>query len=374
MTKKNIHIIGAGVGGLAIGWELAQAGYGVTLYDKGKAGRGASWAAAGMLAAIMETEPGEETLFPFALAAQKRWPDYKTKLETASGIDIGYRESGTLFIAAEADDVGLLKQRETYINAMGGQLEWLDKNDVRAREPFFSPRVSSALYSPTDHQVDNRALVEALIIACKKAGVIIHENTSVDEIVIAHNKVTGLRVRDEVIAADNIILAAGAWSGALKGIPAAQVPPVFPMKGQLLALQMEPRLPLLKHVVWTRHVYLVPRADGRLVVGATMEDKGFDEFLTGGGLLHLLRETWEVLPGIEELPLLECWAGFRPTSRDDAPILGPSGITGLTYATGQHRHGILFTPLLGDCIAHYIRQGSLPAVAAPFTQSRFVKF
>lgn len=373
MLKNKIHIIGAGVAGLAIGWELAQAGHAVTLYDKGTAGRAASWAAAGMLAAIMETEPGEEALFPFALAAQKCWPEYKAKLETASGINIGYRESGTLFIAAEADDIGLLKQRAQYINAMGGQLEWLDKNSLRKREPFFSPRVSAALYSPTDHQVDNRALVEALIIACKKAGVVIHENTVVDEIVIANNKVAGLRANDEHIEADNIILAAGAWSGALNGIPAPNLPPVFPMKGQLLALQMEPRLPLLTHVVWTRHVYLVPREDGRLVIGATMEDKGFDDQLTGGGLLHLLRETWEVLPGIEELPLLECWAGFRPTSRDDAPILGPSGIAGLTYATGQHRHGILFTPLLGSCVAHYIKEGTLPAVATPFTQARFVK-
>jgi glycine oxidase len=169
------------------------------------------------------------------------------------------------------------------------------------------------------------------------------------------------------------VLATGAWSGNIKGILPELLPPVFPMKGQMMAVQMEARLPLLQHVVWTPHVYLVPRGDGTLIIGATLEDKGFDENVTAGGLLHLLRETWDVLPGIEELNILETWTGFRPTSRDDAPIMGASGVKGLTYATGQHRHGILFTPLLGTAVCDYITKGALPDVATPFTMQRFKK-
>jgi glycine oxidase len=248
---------------------------------------------------------------------------------------------------------------------------WLSRAELQRREPFLNARVTHALFSAQDHQVDNRALVTALHAASVKAGVVIHDDTSVDEIIIDGHRVTGLKIKNETMPAHHVVLCAGAWSGSIKGLPRTLAPPVFPMKGQLTALQMDVRNPLLRHVLWTPAVYLVPRGDGRLIIGATMEDKGFDETLTAGGLLHLLRETWEVLPGIEELPLLESWVGFRPTSRDDAPILGASGVEGLTYATGQHRHGILMTPLLSAVISTYIQSGTLPPVAAPFTMQRF---
>jgi glycine oxidase len=371
MQNKNIHIIGAGVAGLGLGWSLARAGFSVTIFEAGKVGRGASYAAAGMLAAAMESEPSEDTLLPFVLKAQELWPAFKNDLEEFSQSQIGYRESGTLFIAAEKDDLGLLEQRHAFLTARGLAINWLDRAALRAKEPFLSPRITQALFSATDHQVDNRALTHALHIAAKKAGVIIHEDSPVDEIITNQDRFTGLKIKNEIIETSHVILCAGAWSGSIKGIPANILPPVFPMKGQMLALQMDARLPLLKHVLWTRDIYCVPRLDGRLVIGATMEDKGFDPQLTAGGMLHLLREAWEILPGIEECPLLETWAGFRPTSRDDAPILGFSGLPGLSYATGQHRHGILMTPLIIAAMTTYIQTGALPDVAAPFTMKRF---
>jgi glycine oxidase len=371
MVQKHIHIIGAGVAGLGIGLRLAQAGCAVDVYDKDEAGHGASFAAAGMLAAILESEPGEEALLPFLLEAQTLWPGYARELNALSGKDVGYIETGTIFAARERDDIGILRQRHSYFHNRGIALEWLDRDQLHAREPFISPRAHNALYSAQDHQVDNRALVAALLAACQKAGVTIHARTPVDEIVIADNRVTGLRIAGKITPAENVILAAGAWSGSMKGLPEKNLPPVYPLKGQMLALQMDPKQPLLTHVLWTPRVYLVPRADGRLVIGATMEDRGFESVARAGSVLHLLREAFDILPGIEELPLIESWTGFRPTTRDDAPILGPSGVDGLCYATGQHRHGILLTPLLADVLCAYIMSGRLNPLAAALTMARF---
>jgi glycine oxidase len=325
-----------------------------------------------MLAAILEAEPGEETLFPFLLESQKRWRDYATNLETFSGQSVGYLETGTLFVARERDDMGILRQRDAYLQKRGVQLDWLDKAALHKREPFLSPRAHGGLFSADDHQVDNRALTEALLVACIKSGVKIIGDAPVEEIIITNNAVSALKVKGETIAAQNVVLAAGAWSGTIKGLPAHAIPPVYPLKGQMLALQMDPQQPILRHVLWTPRVYLVPRNDGRLVVGATMEDRGFENIARAGAVLHLLREVFEILPGMEELPLIESWTGLRPTSRDDAPILGESGVNGLTYATGQHRHGILLTPLIAEVITDYIEGKGLSTLAQPFTMQRFV--
>ncbi|MBI3420380.1 MAG: glycine oxidase ThiO [Proteobacteria bacterium] len=368
---KHLHIVGAGVAGLSIGWRLSQAGWDVDIYDKGAAGHGASWAAAGMLAAILESEPGEEKLLPFLLESQELWPDFAHELETVSSHAVGYIESGTLFAARERDDMGILRQRHDYLSKHGMILEWLDRAQLLEREPCINPRAYGALLSPEDHQVDNRALVVALLSACRKAGVKIHEYTPVEEVLIERNSVAGFVSKGHKIPAAHLLLAAGAWSGSIKGLPENFLPPVYPLKGQMLALQMDLGKPILRHVLWTPRVYLVPRTDGRLVIGATMEDKGFEEVQRAGSVLHLLREAFEILPGIEELPLIESWTGLRPTSTDDAPILGGSGIGGLSFATGQHRHGILLTPLIAGVMAEYIDKGILQEIAAPFTMARF---
>jgi glycine oxidase len=174
-------------------------------------------------------------------------------------------------------------------------------------------------------------------------------------------------------AADVVVLAAGAWSRELPGLPDAARPPVRPIKGQMLAVRMDPAAPLLRHVVWAPKAYLVPRGDGRLIVGATAEERGFDANLTAGGVLALLEGAWRALPGIEELPIDEMWVGFRPGSRDDAPILGPGSIDGLVYATGHHRNGILLTPVTADAVSEFVLGGRVPDVIAAFGPGRFAR-
>ena len=171
--------------------------------------------------------------------------------------------------------------------------------------------------------------------------------------------------------ADVVVLAAGAWSREIGGIPPAHLPPVRPIKGQMLALRMDRAAPLLRHVVWLPRGYLVPREDGRLVIGATVEERGFDDTLTAGGLLALLEGAWRAVPAIEELAIVETWVGFRPGSRDDAPMLGPSGIDGLVVATGHHRNGILLTPLTAGVVSAYVLTGRLPEIVELFTPERF---
>ena len=364
-------VIGAGVIGLGIAWRLAQAGCHVTVYDRGEAGHGASWAAAGMLAAAAETEPGEETLLKLTLESQRLWPDFAGELEAAAGISVEYRDEGTLVVALTRDDAAQLRHSYDFQKGLGLDLHWLTGAEARAREPHLKPGLAAAVWSPRDHQVENRRLGRALATAARNAGAELIEHCPVREIMLAGNRAAGIISEKGPQRADLVVLAAGAWSRQIGGIPAAQLPPVRPIKGQMLALQMDPRAPLIRHVVWLPHGYLVPRLDGRLIVGGTVEERGFDERLTAGGLLALLDGAWRAVPTIEELPIAETWVGFRPGSRDDAPMLGPSGLDGLVVATGHHRNGILLTPVSAATVSTYILTGKLPEIAAPFSPERF---
>ena len=364
-------VVGAGVIGLGIAWRLAQAGCAVTVYDRGEAGRGASWAAAGMLAAAVETEPGEEPLLPLALESQRMWPDFARELEAASGVSVEYRDHGTMVVALNRDDAAQLRHSFDFQKALGLDLEWLNAAQAREREPHLKPGIAAAVWSPRDHQVENRQLGRALAIAARGAGVELVEHCPVREIVLAGGRAAGVVTERGRDPADIVVLAAGAWSREVGGIPPAQLPPVRPIKGQMLALQMDPAAPLLRHVLWLPRGYLVPRNDGRLIVGATVEERGFDDRLTAGGLLALLEGAWRAVPTIEELPIAEMWVGFRPGSRDDAPMLGPCGIDRLVVATGHHRNGILLTPVSAVVVSAYILTGMLPDTARPFSPERF---
>jgi glycine oxidase len=364
-------VIGAGVIGLGIAWRLAQAGCRVTVYDRGTAGHGASWAAAGMLAAAVETEPGEEKLLSLTLESQRLWPDFVRELEAASGISVEYRDEGTLVVALNRDDAMQLRHSFDFQCGLGLDLEWLNAAEARRREPHLKPGIAAAVWSPRDHQVENRLLGRALAVAAQRAGIDLIEHCAVREIVCSGGRATGIvseRGRDD---ADIVVLAAGAWSRDIDGIPMALRPPVRPIKGQMLALQMDPGAPLLRHVLWLPHAYLAPRLDGRLILGATVEERGFDDRLTAGGMLALLDGAWRALPSIEELPIAETWVGFRPGSRDDAPMLGPSAIDRLVIAAGHHRNGILLTPVSAAIVSAYILGGMLPEIAHPFSPQRF---
>ncbi len=363
--------MGAGVIGLAIGWRLAQAGCPVTVYDRGRAGRGASWAAAGMLAAGLEAEPGEQPLYTLNHRSQAMWPDFAAELELASGMEVGLRQEGTLWAALTRDDAAQLRFHYELQTSFGVRLSWLTGAEARRLEPHLHPGAPAALFSPDDHQVDNRRVAQALMVAVRRAGGTVREDTPIETIEIQAGRVRGLRAGAERIVADVIVVAAGAWSAGLPGLPAQVRPPVRPIKGQMLAVAMNPAEPLLRHVLWGRGAYLVPRDDGRLIIGGTTEERGFDARLTAGGMLTLLEAAWRVLPAIEELEIIETWAGFRPGSRDDAPILGGCAIENLVFATGHHRNGILLTPVTADVISRMILTGETDPAIRDFSIARF---
>ena len=368
-----IAIIGGGVCGLGIGWRLAQAGRAVTVVDRGRAGMATSWAAAGMLAPQVEAEPSEEPLLALTLESRSMWADFAAEVEAASDMAVDYRREGTLVVALDRDDVERLRHRYDYQIGLGLDLEWITGAEARRREPHLARGVGAAVFSALDHQVDNRLLSAALREAYLRAGGVLRENIVVREIIHRGGRVTGLRLEDEALAAETVVLAAGPWSRDIPGLPEALRPPVRPLKGQMLALQMPRAAPLLDHVVWGPDIYLVPRLDGRLLIGATVEEMGFDANLTAGGMMDLLRDAWEILPGVYDLPLVESWVGFRPASRDDAPILGATAMTGLIMATGHHRNGILLAPITARAVADTILTGETPRSIAPFSLDRFTQ-
>jgi glycine oxidase len=254
---------------------------------------------------------------------------------------------------------------------LGINLAWLSGAEARRLEPHLKPGIAGAVFSPHDHQVDNRRLTLALKSAFLNAGGELREHTDVSGLDVESARVRGVVVNGERHSADAVVLAAGAWSALLEGLPDAARPPVRPVKGQMLALRMHPERPVLRHVLWAPKGYLVPRGDGALIVGGTVEERGFDQDLTAGGVLALLEAAWRALPVVEELPIDELWVGFRPTSRDDAPILGPTSVEGLVLATGQHRNGILLTPITALMVSEVVLTGRVPNRIREFTIDRF---
>jgi glycine oxidase len=371
-SKPNVAIIGAGVIGLAIAWRLAALGVAVRIFDRGAAGAGASHAAAGMLAACAEAEPGEEALVALSRESQARWPAFAAELLAASGIDVELRPEGTLLLALTADDQARLTHQLVFQRKLGLPLQWISASDTRRREPHLAGKLAGAVFSPEDTQVDNRKLVAALRVAAEAAGASVSEYQPVSAISSRGGRVDGIILGDDTkVAADVVVLAAGAWARSIEGVDAKLRPPVRPIKGQMLALRMDAAAPLLSHVVWAPGAYLVPRRDGRLLVGATVEEKGYDTSLTAGGILTLLEAAWRAVPAIEELAIDEMWVGHRPGSRDDAPILGAGPVDGLIYATGHHRNGILLAPITAHAIARLILDGVVEAVIRPFGIERF---
>jgi glycine oxidase len=372
-----IAIIGGGICGLSIGWRLAQAGRPVTVFERGEAGMAATWASAGMLAPQAEAEHAEEALLPLAMQGRAMWAGFAAELAACTGIDVDYRGEGTLVVALDRDEREALEHRYEYLRGLGLPVDWLSGREARENEPALARTVVGAIRSAADHQVDNRRVARALRAAFLKAGGTLREHAEVEGLVTAADRASAVVVAGEEVAAETVVLAAGAWSRNLKGLPDAVRPPVRPLKGQMVALRMAAGAPLIRHVVWgpgrsiVPGIYLAPKSDGRLVVGATVEEAGFDTQLTAGGLFELLRHCWATLPASYDLVVDEVWAGLRPTSRDDAPILGPAALDGLVVATGHHRNGILLAPLTAATISRYILTGAIDDAIRPFLPDRF---
>jgi glycine oxidase len=363
-------VVGGGVIGLGIAWRAAQAGLSVTVVDQAP-GRGASWAAAGMLAPVTEVHYGERPLLGLNLAAAARWPSFAAEVEEATGHAVGYRPSGTLAVARDTDDNAALEDLYQFQLRCGLKVERLRSRECRQLEPGLAPSIRGGILAPGDHQVDNRALVEALLVACERSGVRSVEGR-VAELVTDGDRVIGVVLGDgERLAAGVVVLAAGCWSGGLGGVAAEALVPVRPVKGQLLYLRGPADQPLCHRNVRGLEVYVVPRGDGRVVVGATVEEQGFDTRVTAGAVGDLLRAALELLPDVAELELLETVVGLRPGSPDNAPMLGPAGPEGLVVATGHYRNGILLTPVTADAIAELLATGRVPDLIAPFAPGRF---
>lgn len=374
-STSDVLVIGGGIIGLVTAWRAAQRGFATAVVDP-EPGGGAAQVAAGMLAAVTELHYGEQTLLGLNLASARRYPDFAAELTELTGQDLGYRRCGTLAVALDADDRAHLRELHALQQQSGLESQWLSGRECRRLEPMLAPGVRGGLRVDGDHQIDPRRLAGALVAACERAGVVIHR-TWAERLTVVRDRAAGAVLADGTeAAAGQVVLAGGSLSGRLAGVPEDVLPPVRPVKGQVLRLTMPLRHgPFLSRtvraVVRGSHVYLVPRESGELVVGATSEELGWDTTVTAGGVYELLRDAHELVPGITELPLTETRAGLRPGSPDNAPLLGPTGLEGLLLATGHYRNGVLLTPVTGDAMAHVLATGELPEEARPFTPKRF---
>ncbi|WP_093803592.1 glycine oxidase ThiO [Streptomyces sp. Wb2n-11] len=374
-TSSDVLVVGGGIIGLVTAWRAAQRGLRVAVADP-QPGGGAAQVAAGMLAAVTELHYGEQTLLGLNLASAERYPAFVAELEAASGQATGYRSCGTLAVALDTDDRAHLRELHALQRRSGLASEWLTGRECRRLEPMLAPGVRGGLRVDGDHQVDPRLLAAALLTACERAGVVFHRGWAERLRVVRERAVGAVLADGTELTAGQVVLAAGSLSGRLAGVPREALPPVRPVKGQVLRLAV-PRAyaPFLSRtvraVVRGSHVYLVPRENGELVVGATSEELGWDTTVTAGGVYELLRDAHELMPGITELPLTETRAGLRPGSPDNAPLLGPTALDGLHLATGHYRNGVLLTPVTGDAMAAVLAGGELPDEARPFSPLRF---
>lgn len=353
--------------GLAIAWRAARAGLSVTVFDP-EPGRGASWAAAGMLAPVTEVHYGEERLLRLNLASHALLPRFVDELEADSGRSVGYRRCGTLLVARDNDDNAALNELFAFQQRLGLQVERLRSAEARSREPALAPSVRGGILVEGDHQIDNRALVDALAVACEQRGVRVVKRR-VAEVAVEAGAVAGARLEDgALVEVANVVVAAGARSGEIGGLGTL---PIRPVKGQLLHLRARDAKPLLSHNVRGLDVYLVPRSDGRLVVGATVEEQGFDTTVTAGAVRDLLERAYELVPGVTELELVEATVGHRPGSPDNAPLIGRWEPDGCLVATGHYRNGILLLPVTSTAIEALLTGAEPPEEVAGFEPDRF---
>ncbi|MDG9716221.1 glycine oxidase ThiO [Streptomyces sp. DH24] len=371
----DVLVVGGGIIGLVTAWRAAQRGFATAVVDP-EPGGGAAQVAAGMLAAVTELHHGEQTLLALNLASARRYPDFAAELTDLTGHGLGYRRCGTLAVALDSDDRAHLRELHALQQQSGLESEWLSGRECRRLEPMLAPGVRGGLRVDGDHQVDPRRLARALVAACERTGVVFHRQWA-ERLTTLGDRATGVVTADGTgLGGGQVVLAAGSLSGRLAGVPDAVLPPVRPVKGQVVRLAVPQRYaPFLSRtvraVVRGGQVYLVPRENGELVVGATTEELGWDTTVTAGGVYELLRDAHELVPGITELPLTETRAGLRPGSPDNAPLLGPTELPGLLLATGHYRNGVLLTPVTGDAVAHALATGELPEEARPFTPKRF---
>jgi len=353
----DVAVVGGGVVGLAVAWRARQRGLSVAVLERGRiGGECASRVAAGMLAPVSEVEFGDagRRLLHLGLRSARMWPEFAAELMQEAGVEVGLRQSGTLVLARDEDEARELERQLVLRESLGLRATRLRASAARELEPALAPTVRLALEAPDDHSVDPRLVLAALRKACELSGVMVREQAPVTHVELngPDGPVTGAALTTgEHVSAGQLVLAAGAWSGEIAGLPVHACVPVRPVKGQILRLRDPAGPGLLERVVRFEGGYLVPRGDGRYVLGATVEERGFEECPTAGGVYELLRDARELVPGVLELQIEELFVGFRPAMPDNTPVIGRGAVEGLVWATGHHRNGILLAPLTAELVA-----------------------
>jgi glycine oxidase len=357
----DVVVVGAGIVGLACAWRAAGRGLSVLVVDRDAPGAGASGVAAGLLAPVTEADFGEEALLELNLESARMWPAFAAELAERSGIDVGHRESGALVVAADRDDAEELRRLHAFQRSLGLDAGWLSGRDCRRLEPGLSPRVAGAILAPQDGQVDPEAAIRALAVASEAAGAEVVAGLEARAVEPGR-----VRTSQGSIAAERVLVAAGCWSSALVDLP------VRPVKGQILSLRARTRgAPrLAERVVRSPRCYLLDRGDGRVVLGATVEEQGFDATVTAEGTYRLLEAAFEVVPEVMELELVAGRAGLRPGSPDNAPLIGTTA-DGVLVATGHHRNGVLLAPVTAAAVADLLTGAEPPDALRPFAPDRF---
>ena len=370
-TSYDVVVVGAGVIGLAAAWKAAEVGLSVAVVERDAPGAGASGVAAGMLAPVTEAEFREEDLLRLNIAAAESWPSFDQALRERSGADTGYRQTGALIVAADRDEADELRRLHSFQRSLGLEAEWLTRTDCRRLEPGLAPGVTGGIAASQDHQVDPRAVVGALRLALRAAGGELHTGTEVQAIETSAGRVSGVRTRDSTLTADRVVVAAGCLSGRLAGLPPSALPPIRPVKGQILRLRSGSGEQIATRVIRTPRCYVVARAGGEVVIGATVEERGYDTRVTADGVYRLLEAASEVLPDVGELELVETAARLRPATPDNCPIVGAGSPAGLVWATGHHRNGILLAPLTADAVTRSLLDGERAPAGERFAPARF---
>ena len=366
--------VGGGVIGLSCAWRAAQRGARVAVLDRAEPPAGATRVAAGMLAPVGELAFGEPELLEMTLASAQLYPRFVAELEAASGESTGYAHQGALHIALDRDEAAELRRVHDLQRSLGLEAEWLPPRRCRELEPGLTPSFNGGVHAPGEAAVDPRALTGALLAALETLGAEVRTGAEVsaggrEEIVAGlfeGERLVGVRAAaGEELRAPTTVLATGAWAGQADWLPEPARPPVRPVKGQIVELRSRDGAAPCERIVASERVYLVPRPDGRLIVGATSEERGFDTAVTAGGVHELLREAYRLLPDIAEMELVSSMAGLRPGTPDNLPLIGPGAIDGLVLATGHYRNGILLAPLTAVAVAALLADEQLPEAVAP---------
>lgn len=368
----DVVVVGAGVIGLATAFELRRRGAKVAVVEAAPAaGTGATRVAAGMLAPVGELDFGEPALLEINLRSAALYPDFVAAVEEISGQDTGYRRLGGLHVALDRDEAAELKRVLDLQLSLGLDSKWLGPGASRDLEPGLHPGLNGSVLVEGDGVVDPRALSAALVEALAQLDVPVLLSTEVTSLAIddpggqGKRRVRGVRLSaGRTISTPTVVAAGGAESGRSEWLPAADRPPVRPVKGQVAELRGDPSDPVCSRILASERVYLVPRADGRLIVGATVEEMGYDTAVTAGGIHELLREAYRLLPDVAEMEFIEATAGLRPGTPDNLPVVGPASTPGLILATGHYRNGILLAPVTAAAVANLVESGAGPGDSA----------